>query len=168
MIRSAQTVHLSCVRLTLSPNWPKWASTWPMSTRTTVRCTQKDFHVCGTFGTNHAPVLCRDQHYLQTDPNGLPIDPRHVGVPSGASKMISEPNTCSAQTVHLSCVDINAAPNGLKWASTWSTHVRVSSRASKMIFEPMVLLAQTMHWSSVEINIVSKRTDTSFHLTHVT
>jgi hypothetical protein len=51
------------LRLTLLPNWPKQASTWPMSTRTTVRCVQKYFHACGTFGTNHAPFLCQD------DPN---------------------------------------------------------------------------------------------------
>jgi hypothetical protein len=55
-------------RLTLSPNWPKWASTWPTSTRTTVRCAQKDFHVCDTFDTNRAPVLHQDQHYLQNRP----------------------------------------------------------------------------------------------------
>jgi hypothetical protein len=30
-------------------------------------------------------------------------DPRHLGVPSGASKMISMPMVRSAQTVHLSC-----------------------------------------------------------------
>jgi hypothetical protein len=41
------------------------------------------------------------------DQNELPIDPHHVGVPLGASKMISEPMIRSAQTVHLSCAEIN-------------------------------------------------------------
>jgi hypothetical protein len=50
--------------LTLSPNLPKWASTWPTSTRTTVTCAQKDFQVYGIFGTNHAPILRPDEHYL--------------------------------------------------------------------------------------------------------
>jgi hypothetical protein len=39
-----------------------------------------------------------------------PLDPRHVGVPSGGSKMISEPMVCSVQTMHLSCTDINTIP----------------------------------------------------------
>jgi hypothetical protein len=38
----------------------------------------------------------------------------------------------------------------------------------KMIFEPIARLAQTMHLSFVEIGIVSKDTEASFHLTHIT
>jgi hypothetical protein len=34
-------------------------------------------------------------------------DPRHLGVPSGASKMISELTVCLAQTVHLSWIKIS-------------------------------------------------------------
>jgi hypothetical protein len=33
----------------------------------------------------------------------LPLEPRHLGVPSGASKMISEPMVYLAWTKHLSC-----------------------------------------------------------------
>jgi hypothetical protein len=36
-----------------------------------------------------------------------PLDPRHVGVPSGGSKMISEPIVRLVQTMHLSCTNIN-------------------------------------------------------------
>ena len=36
------------------------------------------------------------------DPNNLPLEPRHLGVPSGVSKTISKPMVCLAQTVHLS------------------------------------------------------------------
>ena len=43
------------------------------------------------------------------DPNNLPLEPRHLGVPLGPSKMISEPMVCLAQTVHLSCADTNTA-----------------------------------------------------------
>jgi hypothetical protein len=55
--------------------------------------------------------------------NELSLDTRHLGVPSGVSTMISMPVEHSAQTVHLSCA---------------------------------------------EINTISKRTEMSFHLTHVT
>ena len=39
--------------------------------------------------------------------NELPLEPRHLGVPSGVSKTISEPMVLSAQTMHLSCVKIS-------------------------------------------------------------
>jgi hypothetical protein len=39
--------------------------------------------------------------------NELPLEPRHLGVPSGASKMILEPVVRLAQTVHLSCIKIS-------------------------------------------------------------
>jgi len=40
-------------------------------------------------------------------PNEIPHDPHHLGVPSGASKTISEPMVRSAQTVHRSCIKIS-------------------------------------------------------------
>jgi hypothetical protein len=47
---------------------------------------------------------------LALSPNGLnrgPLDPRHLGVPSGASKMIYEPLVHLTQTEHLSSTDSN-------------------------------------------------------------
>jgi hypothetical protein len=41
------------------------------------------------------------------DQNELSLLPHHLGVPSSASKMISEPMVCLVQTVHLSCVKIS-------------------------------------------------------------
>jgi hypothetical protein len=46
------------------------------------------------------------------DRNEFPLDPYHVGVPSVAPKMISEAMVRSAQTVHLSCIEINTV---FKW-----------------------------------------------------
>ena len=46
---------------------------------------------------------------LTPSPNGpsdIPNDPHHLGVPSGASKTISEPMVRRAQTVHRSCFKI--------------------------------------------------------------
>jgi hypothetical protein len=45
-----------------------------------------------------------DKHYLQTDKNELPFDPRHLGGPSGVPKMIFEPIGHSVETMHLSCM----------------------------------------------------------------
>jgi hypothetical protein len=56
------------------------------------------------------------------DQNELSVDPRHLGVPLVVLEMVSMPVVHSAQTMHLSCA---------------------------------------------EINTISKRIETSFHLTHV-
>jgi hypothetical protein len=41
------------------------------------------------------------------DRTELPLEPRHLGVPSIASKMISMPMVRSVQIVHLSHTDTN-------------------------------------------------------------
>ena len=56
---------------------------------------------------NHAPILRQDEHYLQMYRNELPLEPRHLVVPSGVTKMISEPMVLLVQTMHLSCTDAN-------------------------------------------------------------
>ena len=44
----------------------------------------------------------------------LSIEPHHLGVPSGASKMIFEPMERSTQTVHLSGVKISIMSERIK------------------------------------------------------
>jgi hypothetical protein len=46
----------------------------------------------------------------------------NLGVPSGASKMISEPTVHLAQIVHLSCTDTNTIPKHTEM-SFHKTHV---------------------------------------------
>jgi hypothetical protein len=103
------------LRLTLSPNRPKHDSTWPTLPRSSIRCVHNDFRAYGTFGTNRAPVLNQDYHYLHTNRNELPFDSHHLGVSSGVSKTISEPMVHLAQTVHLSCTETNTIS---KWIKT--------------------------------------------------
>jgi len=78
-----------------------------MSPRSSIGCVQNDLRAYGTFGANRAPTLRQYYHYLQTDRNELSIEPRHLGVQSGASKMIPEPMVRLAQIVHLVCTDAN-------------------------------------------------------------
>jgi hypothetical protein len=47
-------------------------------------------------------------------------------------------------------------------------HVGILSGASKMICQPMVLLAQTIHLACAEMNTISRQTEMSFQLTHIT
>jgi hypothetical protein len=48
----------------------------------------------------------------EKDQNELPLEPRHLVVPSGASKMIFKPMVHLAQTMNLSCTDTNTVS---KW-----------------------------------------------------
>ena len=51
-------------------------------------------------------------------PNEIPHDPPHLGVPSGASKTVSEPMLRLAQTVHLSYINTNTISKRTKRDST--------------------------------------------------
>jgi hypothetical protein len=96
-----------------------------------------------------------------------PLDPRHLGVPSGASKRIFEPLVRSTQTVHLSCVKISTIPKQTE-LSLGPRHLRVPLGASKMISKPMARLAQTVHLSCTDTNTISKWKEEIFNITHVT
>jgi hypothetical protein len=82
-------------------------------------------------------------------------DPRHLRVPSGASKMISKAVVCLTQTVHQSCFKISSVSKQAE-VSLEPHHLGVPLGASKMIFEPMVCLAQTMHLSYTDTNTISE------------
>jgi hypothetical protein len=56
------------------------------------------------------------------DQNELSFNPRHQGGPSGAAKKIPMPVVHSAQTVHLSCIEINSISKQTK-AGFHLTHV---------------------------------------------
>jgi hypothetical protein len=101
-------------KLTLSPKGPKGDCTWPTSSRSSNECFQNGFWGYGTFGTNYGPILHRDKHYIQIDRNKILHDPRHLGVPSRASKMIFELTVRSAQTMHLSWIKISTVSNRSK------------------------------------------------------
>jgi hypothetical protein len=138
MVRSAQTVHLSCIKISIISKRTERRSTWASSPRSTIVCIQNDFWAYGIFGASRASILCQDSHHLQTDRNELPLERRHLGVPSSASKTISKPNVCLMQTVHLSCIqmDQNEIPHG-------AHYIGVLSGASKIISELMLRSAQT-------------------------
>jgi hypothetical protein len=108
------------------------------------------------FGANRALIFHRHQHYLQMDENEIPHDPRDLGVPSGASKMISEAVVRSAQTVHLSCIKISTIFERTESSIhlsivTWEYH-RVRPKRFSV---PVVRSAQTKHQSCVKISAIS-------------
>jgi hypothetical protein len=73
------------------------------------------------------------------------------------------------QTEHLSCSDANtASKTDRNEIPHDSRHLGVPSGASNTISEPTVRSTQTMHQSRIKSSNISKRTEPSFHLSHVT
>jgi hypothetical protein len=124
MVRLAQTMHLSCIKISIMSNELSQACTWASLPRSTIRCVQNDFWTYGMFSTNHAPTLHWHQHCLQMDQNEILQDPRHLRVPSGASKMTSEAMVHSSQTVHRPCVRISYI---FEWSRS-SFHLRLLTK----------------------------------------
>jgi hypothetical protein len=165
VVCSAETVHLSCVKISTISNELTQASTWASSPRSTIVCVQNDFRAYCMVSTIHAPILHRHQHYLQMDQNEILHDPCHLGVPSGASKAISKNLVRSSQTMHLSCVKISTISNELNQASTWALSPRSTIGCIENDFWAYVCLAQTVHLSWTDTNTISKWTKTRFHMT---
>jgi len=63
---------------------------------------------------------------------------RHLGVPLGVSKLISEHTVCSMETMHPNCIKISTIPNRLNQVPLEPFHLGVPSGASKMVSEPVV------------------------------
>jgi hypothetical protein len=105
MLCSGQTKHLSCTD----------TNTVSKQTKTRFHTT----HVTYEFHQVHPKlfmslryVQCKPCTYLASRialslnrPNRARLDPRHLGVPSGASKTIYEPMVRLTQPEHLSCID---------------------------------------------------------------
>jgi hypothetical protein len=108
MVRSAQTVHLSCVKISTISN----------TDRLELPLDPHHLEVLlGAFKIISEPMVrlaytvhlsCTNTNTIsKRTKNEIQLEPRHQWVPSGVSKTISEPMVHSVQTVHLSCVKIS-------------------------------------------------------------
>jgi hypothetical protein len=120
--------------ITLPPNGLKQDSRWPMSPRSSIGCVKNDFWANDTFSTNRASILHQHLHYLQIDRKKLWLEPRHLGVPSGASKMILKPMVRLVQTVHYLPPTLTPSQNGPKQDSRCPKSTRSSIRCVKNVF----------------------------------
>ena len=105
---------------------------------------------------------------ISNRPNEIPRDPRHLAVPSGASKMISEPVVRLVQTCTYLALTLTPSPNRPDKIAHDPRDLGVPSGASKTISEPVVRSAQTVHRSCIKISTISKWTKTSFQLSFIT
>jgi hypothetical protein len=98
------------------------------------------------------------------DRKQLPLEPRQLGGPSGASTTISDPMVRLAQTVHLSCSDTNTISKRTK-TRFHMRHINWSSIGFvQNDIQAYGTLAQTVHLSCVKISTISKWNETSFHM----
>jgi hypothetical protein len=160
MVRSAQTAHLSCFKISIISKWTQigfhlslvtWKYRRVRPTRFLSRRyirhkphnylasiskrTRTSFHlsldiyeyrwVCPKQFLSLWYVWHKPCTYiaptLTLSPNETKRDstrPTHLGVPSSASKTISEPMVRSTQTTHISCSRLALSPNGLEQPST--------------------------------------------------
>jgi hypothetical protein len=166
VVRLAQTLHLSCVKISTISKRTELSFHLTLVTLEYHRVRPKWFlrqcYVWHKLCTYLTPTLTLSRNGL----NEIPYDPRHLVVPSGASKTISEPMVRLAKPCTYLVSRLALYRNGLKWASTWASNLGVSLGASKMVFMPMVHLAQTVHQSCTDT--ISKWIEMSFHLSLAT
>jgi hypothetical protein len=151
-------------RLTLSPNRPKWASTWASSPRSATRCIQNDFWPYGVYDTNHAPTLT-------PSPNGPKQDSTWPTSPRSSIRCIQN-DFWAHGTFSANCapyIKISTISK-MEWNELplEPRNIGVQSGVSKTISKPMVHLAQTMHLSCSDTNTISEVTKMRFHKSHVT
>jgi hypothetical protein len=119
IVHLAQIVHLSCIKISTISKW-----------------TETTFHLSVVTSEYHRVrprrllslwyIWCQPCTYLSLpltpSPNRPKLDltwPSHLGVPSGVSKIISEPLVHLVRTVHLSRTNKTPSPNGPKQDLPW-------------------------------------------------
>jgi len=167
MVCSVQIMQLPCIKIAISPNGPKRASTWPTSPRSTIGCIQTDLCAYGTFGANRAPILCQDYTIFKQAKTSyhlsfvtLKYNRVHPKWFMCLRYVRCKPCTYLASRLHYLRMDWNELP-------LETHHLGLRSGASKRISEPMVRLAPTMHLYCTDTNS-SKQTKTRFHMANVT
>jgi hypothetical protein len=131
MVCSTQTMHQSCTDT-------KTFSKWTKTRFHTAHVIYEFYRVRPKLFMSLWYVQCKLCTYLASwvalssnGPNRGPRDPRHIGVPSGASKTTYEPMVLLTQTELLSCTD---AKNISKRDSTWPTWPRRSIECLQYYF----------------------------------
>jgi hypothetical protein len=167
MVYSVQTVHLSCID---TNNVSKQTKTRFLMTHITY-----EFHrVHPKLLMNLWYVQCKPCTYLASrlalsnGPNKVPPDPRHLEVPSDASKTIYESMVRLTQTEHLSYIDANTVSNRSKRVPHDPRQLGIPSGATNTISEPTGLLTQTRHQCCIKSSTISNWIKPSFHLRLVT
>ena len=149
---SVQTKQLTCIKITISPNGLKWASTWPTSPRSTIGFIQTDFCAYGMFSANLAPILCQDYTIFKWAKTSYHLSFVTLEYHRVHPKWFMclwivrcKPWIYLASSLHYLQMDWNELP-------LETHHLGLPSGSSKRISEPMVRLAPTVHLSCTDTN----------------
>jgi hypothetical protein len=120
--------------LALSPNRPKWSSTWALLPRSTIRCVQNDVWAYGMFGANRETILTntntiskrteRRFHLTYVTLEFYRVHPKRF---LSLQYIWCKPCTFLAPTLTLS-------PDKLKWPSTWALSTRCTIGCIQIVF----------------------------------
>jgi hypothetical protein len=145
-------------RLALSPNGPKWVSTWASSPRSTIGCIQNDFYAYGTLAQSctytNTISKCTEMIFHITH---VTYEFHQVRSKRFLSLLYvrREPCTYCASRLALS-------PNGPKPASTWVSSSSNSIRGIQNNFLAYGTFAEPVHLSCTYTDTVSKQTEMRF------
>ena len=118
MVRSAQTVYRSCVKISTISKRTKMSFQLNFDTEEYHWVRPKRYLSLWYIWRKLCTYLALTLTPSPNGPNKIQHDPNLLGVPLVASKMISEPMVCFAQTVHLSCTNTNTISKRTKRDST--------------------------------------------------
>jgi hypothetical protein len=169
MVRLAQTLHLSCVKISTISKQTK--SSFHLSLVTL------EYHqVCPKWLLSLWYVWRKPCSNLVStlalSPNGpkqnsiRPTSPRS-SIGCVQNDFLSLQHVRHKPEIHVAS-RFALSPNRMNQASTWALSPRSTIAGVQNDFEPMVRLAQTVELSCAKTNTISKRTKTRFHMTHVT
>jgi hypothetical protein len=158
MVRSAQTLHLSCVKISTISNELNQASTSASSPRSTIGCVRNNFWAYGMFST----IL----HLSWTDTSTISkwtkmrFHTTHVTLEFHRvrPKWFLSLRYVRRKPCNYLASRLALSSNGLNRASTWA----LSPRST------IVCVSKTTSKAMVRSSTISKWTKIRFHMTHVT
>jgi hypothetical protein len=148
-------------RFALSPNGPKWASTWASSSSNSIGCIENNFLAYGTF-TKPVHLSCTYTNTVSKS-SEMRFEFHSVRLKEFLSLWYVRRKPCTYLASRLAL-----SLNGPKWDFMDPRHLEVSSGTRKTISESVVRSVQTVHLSCVKISTIFKRNKTSFHLSLIT
>ena len=124
MVRLAQTVHPSCVKISTIYKRTKTSFQLSLVTEEYHQVRPKWYLSLWYTWSKPCNYLALTLTPSPNGPNEIPHDRWHQGVPSGASKTISKPMVCLEQSMHLSYINTNSICKRTERDSTRPTSPR--------------------------------------------
>ena len=118
MVCSVQTMHLPCIRISTISKLTELSFHLSLFTQEYQLARPKWFLRLWCIMRKLYTYLALKLTMSTNERSKIPYDTRQLGVPLGASKLISKHMVCSLQIMHLSCIRLALSPNRSNRAST--------------------------------------------------